>query len=179
MNEELEHYLSQLNPANREAWDWGEIKLKAKLYLTDKLPPLDFISSARAVLFKDNQIMTLTNPGETHILPGGRREAGETLLDTVQRECLEETGWSVQVGQLIAVTHCQHQTPKPTNYPFPYPDFIQVIYIAEAIERQIDGRIDDDYETDSRFELIDIVKNMPLTPNQHLIFERALSFWSE
>ena len=175
MNEALEHYLSQLHPVNREAWDWGDIKLKVTLYLTDKLPPLSFISSARAVLFKDNQIMTLTNPGETHILPGGRREAGETLLDTVQRECLEETGWLVQVSQLIAVTHCQHQTPKPVNYPFPYPDFIQVIYLAKAIEHQIDARLDDDYEISSGFETIHKVKKMPLTPNQHLIFEHALS----
>jgi len=175
MNQTLETYLDSLQPANQESWTWGAIKLEAWLYIIDVPPPLKLITSARAIMFKDNHIMTVTNPGETHILPGGRREDGETLIETVQRECLEETGWVVRVGEQIAVTHCQHQTPKPLDYPYPYPDFMQVIYLAEAIKENPSARIHDDYEIASAFRTIDVVKQMPLTQNQHLMLEHALT----
>lgn len=39
-------------------------------------------------------------------LPAGRAEAGESLRQGAAREALEETGFVVQVGQLIGIYHC-------------------------------------------------------------------------
>lgn len=38
-----------------------------------------------------------------YILPGDGQEFGETLVDAVKRECLEELGAEVQVENLVAV----------------------------------------------------------------------------
>jgi ADP-ribose pyrophosphatase YjhB (NUDIX family) len=41
-------------------------------------------------------------------VPGGYMEAGETFTEACAREVLEETGLSVQVGQLVAVYTSPH-----------------------------------------------------------------------
>ena len=39
--------------------------------------------------------------GDFYLLPGGGQRFGETALEAVKREVLEETGWLVQPGDLI------------------------------------------------------------------------------
>lgn len=39
-----------------------------------------------------------------NLLPGGGQESGETLKEAVDKECLEETGLKVQVGDLLIVS---------------------------------------------------------------------------
>ncbi|MEN8210010.1 MAG: NUDIX domain-containing protein, partial [Candidatus Fermentibacteria bacterium] len=41
--------------------------------------------------------------GDFYLLPGGGQKFGETLLQAMQREVLEETAWVVQPGELILV----------------------------------------------------------------------------
>lgn len=41
--------------------------------------------------------------GVFYILPGGGQRAGETLEETVRRECMEEVGISVEVRELLYV----------------------------------------------------------------------------
>lgn len=59
--------------------------------------------SIKAIIIRDRRLLVLKNldeQGEWFMLPGGGQEFGETVLDTLRRECLEEIGAHVAVGRL-------------------------------------------------------------------------------
>lgn len=60
-------------------------------------------NSAKAIIFQTGKLLTIKYKdaqGEWFSLPGGGQEAGETLTQALQRECLEEFGAEIDVGQL-------------------------------------------------------------------------------
>lgn len=80
-----------------ESVAWGEdhsLKMRLTSHFCQDLPPLDLITSVRAIVLRDqHEILVVDEPGGvSHILPGGRREPGELLEQTLRREVLEETG---------------------------------------------------------------------------------------
>jgi len=61
-------------------------------------------NSCKAVIVKDGKVLLTLNhddTGDFYLLPGGGQKFGETLLQAMQREVLEETGWVVEPGELI------------------------------------------------------------------------------
>lgn len=63
-------------------------------------------SAARAIVICDGKLLATKmkdHRGIYYILPGGGQQPGETLSDTVRRECLEEVGVEVKVGKLLYV----------------------------------------------------------------------------
>ena len=48
------------------------------------------------------------------------------------REVLEETGWTIRDARLLGLAHFQHLTPKPVAYRYPYPNFLHLVYVANA-----------------------------------------------
>ncbi len=63
--------------------------------------------TVRAVIIRDGDVLVQVKqkPGMKPYLtlPGGRQEPGETMAETVGRECLEEIGAQVIVGGLLHV----------------------------------------------------------------------------
>ena len=60
-------------------------------------------NSAKAIIVEDNRLLVVQHidaQGEWHVLPGGGQNPGETLEEALRRECLEELGIEVLVGQL-------------------------------------------------------------------------------
>nr|WP_317851925.1 NUDIX domain-containing protein [Planococcus sp. 4-30] len=52
-------------------------------------------NSAKAVILKDSKVLLTKNvddEGFFYLFPGGGQDHGETLPETVKRECLEEIG---------------------------------------------------------------------------------------
>jgi ADP-ribose pyrophosphatase YjhB (NUDIX family) len=96
-----------------EQAEWSPLRLRVRTYLTSTLPPLDLVSSVRALVRQGDKILVVRDPVSVHILPRGRRESGETLMQTLHREVLEETGWTIRDARLIGLAHFQHLTPKP------------------------------------------------------------------
>lgn len=58
----------------------------------------------KAVIVENGRLLTVHmegSKGEYYMFPGGGHETGETLEETLRRECLEETGADVVVGQVL------------------------------------------------------------------------------
>lgn len=71
------------------------------------MPRIDRIrNAARAVIIEDGHLLVVTmrdERGPYAILPGGGQRPGETLPESLRRECREELGCEVEVGQLLYV----------------------------------------------------------------------------
>lgn len=60
-------------------------------------------NSAKAVIVKDGKLLTIKlheNGGTYYILPGGGQKHGENLHQALTRECREELGAEVEIGEL-------------------------------------------------------------------------------
>jgi len=63
-------------------------------------------NSAKAIIVRDGRLLLTVNAdgdGPFYLLPGGGQRAGETLPEALQRECREEIGVDVIVGDLAYV----------------------------------------------------------------------------
>ena len=176
MQKDLADFLDQGKYLCETSVSWGtELPLKITYCLNDKLPPLKYISSVRAIVFQGQKVIVVANhQGEKYILPGGRVEEGESPLDTLHREVLEETGWAIKETGLLGFMYFHHLAEKPAGYRYPYPDFIWSIYTAEAVRFDDSAIQPDDYVRESRFRNIDEVAALALEEGQLLLLDAAL-----
>src|SRR5664279_5304494 len=62
--------------------------------------------SAKAVIVRDQRLLLISKhdaKGVYYLLPGGGQEQNERLDEAVKRECREELGADVEVGELLFV----------------------------------------------------------------------------
>lgn len=139
------------------------IHLKVDAYLTQRPLPPDLVTSVRCVVCRHGEILVVQDRSGFHIVPGGRREPGESLAQTARREVLEETGWLL--GKLVPLgfLHFHHLTPRPAGHPYPYPDFLQLLYLAQATEYTGTPRGAAVWELDSRFRPIAEVNGLKIS----------------
>jgi 8-oxo-dGTP diphosphatase len=176
MAPELASFLARHTPRAEEtaAWGDGQMHLAISSYLTDALPPLEYVSSVRTLLFREGELLVLRDPQSTHILPGGRRQAKEALEETLRREVLEETAWELTESALLGFMRFRHLTPRPDGYPYPYPNFLQLVYRSIASRLVPDARHIQDADTQVRFLPLTAVRELDLPPSQRLYFEAAM-----
>jgi ADP-ribose pyrophosphatase YjhB (NUDIX family) len=175
MDKDLETFIQQQNPIAEEtvSWENGIINLHVTNYLSDTLPPLKYVTSVRAIVLKDENVLVVRTLSGLHIEPGGRREAGETLLQTLQREMLEETGWTIEHIHLLGFKHLHHLTPVPEGYFYVSPDFCQIIYTARAHTYRPEAVRTDDIEIEAFFYPIAEVQALNLDPAEIVYLEMA------
>lgn len=133
MHQALVEFLRDLVPAASERLVWpGATEFEVTSYLTDREPPSSLVTSVRAVVHRGDDVLVFDDErGETHVLPGGRRESGESLIGALQRELNEETGCAVaDTARVIGTLHFHRLTELPQSNPYfgSSPDFLQVVF---------------------------------------------------
>jgi 8-oxo-dGTP pyrophosphatase MutT (NUDIX family) len=158
-------------------WQWQTytLSLCEQTYLCPTLPPDELISSARVILLRGDEVMVIQDhQNKPYIIPGGRREPGETILQTLHREIGEETGWTVRDTAVIGFTHFQHLTPRPDGYPYPHPHFFWAIFAAQADQYDPTRLKDDFYVASANFHPIRDVLTWQLGYGQHELLQTAV-----
>ena len=175
MDRELHAFLMRCTPVASEGVEWGErMRLRATAYLSQDLLPLPYVTSVRAIVHCGESVLVQQDRDSRHILPGGRREGDESLDATLRRELAEEIGWSVDKVEQLGFTHFWHLDPKQPDYPYPHPDFFQLVHVAKATRHSPHTRLDDGYEIGSEFVLLTDVHRLSLTPIERVYLDAAL-----
>jgi ADP-ribose pyrophosphatase YjhB (NUDIX family) len=63
-------------------------------------------NSAKAIVITDGKLLAIKNvtDGEVwYLLPGGGQSHGETLVEALKRECVEEASIEIEVGDIVFV----------------------------------------------------------------------------
>lgn len=173
----LQSYLQQQTALITEQTVWGDgrLPLQVTTYLSDIEPPLDYVSSVRAVVFRGSEVLVVEDiQGYHFVVPGGRREAGEAVQTTLQREILEETGWEVRPLRQLAVVHYHHLAPRPAGYRYPHPDFLHLIFLAEAEKYRPDFELQDEWVVRSQFQPAATALKMVTWEGQRVLLQAAL-----
>lgn len=176
MDRALESFLVNRVPIAVERVNWANaaVELDLAVYLVSDEPPDAITTSVRAVVFTDGCCAVLSNPDGVHVLPGGRRAAGETPAITLAREVLEETGCTIRQSRLLGALVFHHRTPKPVGYAYPYPDFVQVVFAVVA-DRDLSFRSDSDgYEERVEFAPPEALHRYALPAYQRRLVAEAL-----
>ncbi len=176
MNTELTVFLASGTLISENTVMWGgEISLRIRYYLGNRMPPIDYVSSVRAIVLRDTSVIVVKEKnGQLYLTPGGRVEPGEQLEETLRREILEETGWTLATTKPLGFMHFHHLDSKPIGYRYPYPDFIWHIYVAEAGEFVPDARVPDDYALMADLLPINEVRKLPIDKVQLILLEAAI-----
>ena len=177
MPSDLDVFLSRRTHVLEEHTVWGTREyptpLRARTYLAEEIPPLSSVTSVRGVVLRGKEVLVMRNADETHVLPGGRREAGETLAGTLTREVLEEAGWEVEMGPMLGFIHFLHLGPRPPDLPHPYPEFTQVVYRTAALRHAPEAKLADDYEVEAAFRPVSEVRASDALPAGLVFVEAA------
>ena len=178
MDSELHEFLQGAHPLSHQTADWGTsdapYPVELRWYTCDSPAPERFVVSIRAVVFRDDEVLVITDKGPGRsIVPGGHRRAGETFEETVVREVLEECGWLIRPIRVFAGLHIRACGARRADDRYPYPDSMHVAYIAGAVERAEEWTRSDDWVVDSAFVPLDSALGMELDDGQHELLQRA------
>ncbi|HEY2707046.1 MAG TPA: NUDIX domain-containing protein [Caulobacteraceae bacterium] len=134
---------------------WPAARLRMRTYIGQIDYPATLARSARAVVFKGSKVVVVRQTdGHHHICPGGHLEPGETIEAAARREVLEETGWTLGALTPLGFHHFQHLGERPADFPFRWGDFVQPIFVAEAVSYRSAARDRGQLEAGSRLNSI-------------------------
>lgn len=167
-------FIAPLTSRVSEVYTWPAARFAVNTYLHSTPPPAAFVTSVRAVVLRAREVLVVQDPDGRHILPGGRREAGESYGETAIREVLEETGWQVAVGALLGFKHFYYLTPKPPEVVAPYPAFAQLVYSAKAMHYRPEAKEQAGYELGADFVPLAQIEQIGITESERLLLHAAL-----
>jgi ADP-ribose pyrophosphatase YjhB (NUDIX family) len=175
VNLSVKRFLADYEPFGSETAVWGDLPLSITYYLADAQPPRSYITSVRAVVFHQNAVLVVQDKKKEHfVVPGGRCEENESLAETLHREVLEETRWTIANPIYFGFAHFHHLAPRPAAYAYPHPDFFQLFYVATADQHFPDRPITDEYVLAADLMPIHTARNLnTMSHSQKLLLDAA------
>jgi 8-oxo-dGTP pyrophosphatase MutT (NUDIX family) len=165
---EVDAFLNANRPLCVSAGSWpnGDT-FRLAAYALGRPVPEVVVGSVRCIVTVGDQVVVCTNEHGRHPWPGGRREPGESFVDTACREVHEETGWLLDPASLeqLGWLHIELDAVLPHDHPYPHPDLFQAVFIGYARERAGDETWSDveGYELSSELMSIVDAKSVPMS----------------
>ncbi len=178
MQEDLLQFLeaAELLSTDQVIWGKGTLPLQVSYYKSASRTPHKYVSSVRGIIFEHERVMVVREPGgHLYILPGGRVEKGESLIQTLRRELLEETGWTIESPRRIGFMHLHHLGPRPEDYIYPFPDFVWPVFTAGARDFVPSARVPDRWVDEYEFQPVEEVRSLPLEKGQLRLLDAAIA----
>ena len=148
---ELLALLERCTPAIQRDDVWAR-PIHMTSYVGAEQLPDELVTSIRVIVVVGDHVVVCTNAdGHMHAWPGGRREPGETYIETACREVREETGWIVDPSSLEAIGFLHVFNTGDPLPPYPHPDVLQLVMVGRASERAAEEWTDTEgYEVSSQ-----------------------------
>ncbi|MCA9939212.1 MAG: hypothetical protein KC418_11240 [Anaerolineales bacterium] len=84
METALEELFVLSNPVGQEMAVWGDARLEIAYFLSSERPNERYVTSVRAVVLRGESVLVVRDSDDTfHVVPGGRREPGESVAETL------------------------------------------------------------------------------------------------
>lgn len=123
-------------------------------------------NAVRALILKDDKVLMLRKENKEGIrlaLPGGGQETGESLQQTLQRECLEEIGSTVEIKELLHVAdYFRTRNTKPPTIRHAV-EFLFVCQVSDDYEPR-NGANPDKYQVEVFWAELEELSRLPIFP---------------
>ena len=106
-------------------WEWGPIRAEFKKL--DSEPPDNLIAHINLVPRIGNEWVLLRHENGAWDIPGGTLEPGETYMNALRRELVEEAGAELHSFRILGAWHCMSMAGKPYRAHLPFPEFYRFV----------------------------------------------------